>query len=106
MEMTEDTLRALTAKCEAAKLIFQDSRDWANRFTALVFTMAAAVVGTLIAALVLLFVSDSKAGAVGAGAGTLATGTAMGFVIKQLQRFLRRADAARRVLKEDCGENL
>lgn len=88
-------------RCEAAKLALEDAHEWVQRFTTLVFILAA---GTTIVLLVALgyLLAGRTAGAIAGGAGTVVTGTAAGFVLNQKNEAQKREDTLRRVMHKVC----
>lgn len=94
--------KRLGDRCNAAKVAWEDAHEWVQRFTTLVFVTATATVIVLVVGLGYA-VAGKKAGAIAGGAGTVVTGTAAGFVLKERRNAERRQDAMRRVMDRICS---
>jgi hypothetical protein len=81
-QSVEAIVDRIGSNCEAARLAWDDAHEWVQRWQTLVFVVGTAVVITIVVALGFLIAGNNGA-AVAGGAGTVVTGAAMGFVLKQ-----------------------
>lgn len=78
----EAIVERIGSNCDAARLAWEDAHEWVQRWQTLVFIVGVAVVTTIVIALGFL-VAGNNGAALAGGAGTVVTGAAMGFVLKQ-----------------------
>ena len=85
-----------SAACRSATRSMADQEGIVRTYERAVLAVVLATVASLIVAIIMVFLG-SRSGAIAGGIGTVVTGAAMGFVLKQRGDTRKRLDALRRL---------
>ena len=87
------------SSCEAAKEMWRIKKREANRYTNLAFIVVAAIAISLVVTIILLFIDEARAAAIGTGLSTIVAGgafvflwNARGAALKAAQSFIPKID--------------